>query len=235
MSSQGAITHDDYAKRYEVMLRISEALSACREPADVATTLANELEKLFRFDHLWIAVLKDNSQEIEYRVWGKGAVALPDLPFDELAGWEAMKSQSAVQIVDWEKEKRFSRFKEWAIRTGVGSTVSVPLTTAQRRLGVFRINRDSVSRYSEEDISLLRLIGRVVAFALDDGLNLRRARRQSDRLQLLLNLTSRITSNLELQQLLRAVAANRLSTFGCSRTSILPAAISCSSRLALRY
>src|SRR5207253_8889953 len=49
---------------------------------------------------------------------------------------------------------------------------------------------------------------RVVAFALDDGLNLRRAQHQNDQLQLLLNLTNRITSNLELRDLLRAVAAN---------------------------
>src|SRR5207245_6589995 len=46
------------------------------------------------------------------------------------------------------------------------------------------------------------------AFALDDGLNLRRAQHQNDQLQLLLNLTNRITSNLELRDLLRAVAAN---------------------------
>ena len=55
---------------------------------------------------------------------------------------------------------------------------------------------------------MLRLIGRVVAFALDDGLNLRRSQQQNDRLKLLLNLTSRITSNLEFRELLRDIAAN---------------------------
>jgi GAF domain-containing protein len=75
-------------------------------------------------------------------------------------------------------------------------------------LGVFGINRDTVNPFSEEEISFLGLIGRVVAFALDDGLNLRRAQLQNDQLQLLLNLTNRITSNLELRDLLRAIAAN---------------------------
>jgi formate hydrogenlyase transcriptional activator len=82
------------------------------------------------------------------------------------------------------------------------------LTTPHRRLGVFGINRDTVNPFSEEEISFLGLIGRVVAFALDDGLNLRRAQHQNDQLQLLLNLTNRITSNLELRDLLRAIAAN---------------------------
>jgi len=55
---------------------------------------------------------------------------------------------------------------------------------------------------------LLRLIGRVVAFALDDGLNLRRSQQHNERLKLLLNLTSRITSNLKFRELLREIAAN---------------------------
>src|SRR5882762_11642846 len=75
-------------------------------------------------------------------------------------------------------------------------------------MGVFGIISDTVNPFSEEEISFLGLIGRVVAFALDDGLNLRRAQQQNDQLQLLLNLTNRITSNLERRDLLRAVAAN---------------------------
>jgi formate hydrogenlyase transcriptional activator len=69
--------------------------------------------------------------------------------------------------------------------------------------------------YGAEDIEFLRLVARVVAFALDGGLNLRRAQAaqtrlqvQNDRLQLLLNLTNRITSNIEFHELLRAIAAN---------------------------
>ncbi len=50
-------------------------------------------------------------------------------------------------------------------------------------------------------------------------------RRQNDRLQLLLNLTNRITSNLELKEVLRAVAANVRETMCCDAAGIsLPAA-----------
>jgi transcriptional regulator with GAF, ATPase, and Fis domain len=47
-----------------------------------------------------------------------------------------------------------------------------------------------------------------VTFALDDGLNFKRGQHQNDQLQLLLDLTNRITSNLELRDLLRAIATN---------------------------
>ncbi len=194
--------------RYGAVLRISEAIAACREPEELATTLASEIDKFLHFDHLYFLVVKENSQEIEYLVWGKGPLPLPDLPMEELPWWEAVRSRDPQHTADWDTEKRYPRFNEWAKKMSLGSGVRVPLTTPHRQLGVFGINRDTVDPFSEEEMSFLGLIGRVVAFALDDGLNLRRAQHKNDRLQLLLNLTNRITSNLELRDLLRAIAAN---------------------------
>src|SRR4030088_2434586 len=195
--------------RYEAVVRISEAIAACREPEEMATTLASEIGKFLQFDHLYFFVFKENSKEIEYQVWGKGPISSwPDLPIEELPLWEAVRSRDPQHTPDWDREEPFPRFREYAKKIRLGSSIRVPLITPHRPLGVFGIIRDTVNPFSEEEISFLGLIGRVVAFALDDGLNLRRAQHQNDQLQLLLNLTNRITSNLELRDLLRAVAAN---------------------------
>ena len=205
------------AQRYEAVLRISEAVSACQRPEELANTLAEKLDQFVHFDHLYLVVLKENSREIEYGVWGKGPTPLPDLPIEELPTWETLDSQVALHIADWNAEQRFPRYKEWAIRTGIklGSGVLIPLTTPHRRLGTLAINSDTVRPCGTEDIAFVELIARVVAFAIDDGLNLRLAQsaqaelqHQNQRLQLLLNLTNRITSNLELRELLRAIAAS---------------------------
>jgi transcriptional regulator with GAF, ATPase, and Fis domain len=196
------------AQHYEAMLRISEAISACREPENLATTLANEIGTFLHFDHLYFIVLKENSTEIEHLVCGKGPIPFPDLSMEEWPMWEAVHSGKPQHTGNWDTEKRYPRFKEWARKMGLGSSVRIPLTTPHRRLGVFAINRDTVNPFTEEEISFLALIGRVVAFALDDGLNLKYAQQQNERLKLLLNLTSKITSSLELREVLRAVAAN---------------------------
>jgi formate hydrogenlyase transcriptional activator len=209
MATDPIIAPQSDCHRYEAVVRISEAIAACREPEELARTLVDEIGKFLQFDHLYFIVLKENSKEIEYQVWGKGPISSwPDLPIEELPIWEAIHSRDPQHTPDWDTEERFPRFREWAKQMGLGSGLRVPLTTPHRRLGVFGINRDTVNPFSEEEISFLGLIGRVVAFALDDGLNLRRAQHQNDQLQLLLNLTNRITSNLELRDLLRAVAAN---------------------------
>jgi formate hydrogenlyase transcriptional activator len=195
--------------RYEAIVRISEAIAACREPKELATTLADEIGKLLNFDHLYLVVVKENSQEIEYLVWGKGPLPFPDLPIEELLPlWDAVRSTDPQHTPNWDTEERYPSFKPWAKKMGLGSAVRIPLTTPNRHLGVFGLTRDIVNPFSDEEVCFLRLIGRVVAFALDDGLNLRSAQLQNERLKLLLNLTSRITSNLKPRDLLRAIAAN---------------------------
>jgi formate hydrogenlyase transcriptional activator len=207
--------------RYEAIVRISEAIAACREPEELARTLADEIDKFLQFDHLYFIVFKENSKEIEYQVWGKGPIPeWPDLPIEDLPLWEAVRSRDPLHTPDWDTEERFPRFKEWAKKMGLGSGVRIPLTTPHRRLGVFGINRDTVNPFREEEISLLHLIGRVVAFALDDGLNLRRSQQQNERLTLLLNLTSRITSNLKIRELLRDTAANIREVMHCDAVGV---------------
>jgi formate hydrogenlyase transcriptional activator len=193
--------------RYEAVVRISKAIAACREPQELASTLADEIGKVLQFDHLHIAVLKEDSREIEY-LWGKNGIAWPDLPMEELPTWHAVTSGDPQHTANWDTEERYPRYKQWAKEMGQGSGVRIPLTTPHRRLGVFTLVRDTVNPFGEEEISFLHLIGRVVAFALDDGLNLRRSQQHNERLKLLLNLTSRITSNLKFRELLREIAAN---------------------------
>jgi formate hydrogenlyase transcriptional activator len=214
--------------RYEAIVLISEAIAACREPKELATTLADEIGKLLNFDHLYFVALKENSQEVEYLAWGKGPLAFPDLPIENLLPlWDAVRSSDPQDTANWDTEERYPHFKPWAKKMGLGSGVRIPLTTPQRHLGVISLIRDIVDPFSDEELCFLRLIGRVVAFALDDGLNLRRAqsahaclRSQNERLQLLLGLTNRITSNLKLRELLRAIAANIREVMQCDAVAV---------------
>jgi GAF domain-containing protein len=97
--------------RYEAVVRISEAIAACREPEQLATTLADEIGKFLNFDHVYLVVLKENSKEIEYLLWGKSPIPLPDLPMEELPTWAAINSRDPQHTPDWDAEERFPRFK----------------------------------------------------------------------------------------------------------------------------
>ena len=76
MVTEPIIESQTDSNRYEAVVRISEAIAACREPEELATTLADEIGKFLHFDHLYFVVLKENSKEIEYLVWGKGPMPI---------------------------------------------------------------------------------------------------------------------------------------------------------------
>jgi transcriptional regulator with GAF, ATPase, and Fis domain len=125
-------------QRYDAVLRISEALSACTRPADLAKILAEELGQLLPFEHLNVVVLKENSHEIEYHGWGKAALPVADLPVDKLLTWHVLNSQEPLHITDWSADKRVPvQLKDVAKSSGIniGSVLLVPLTTPHRRLG----------------------------------------------------------------------------------------------------
>src|ERR1700730_11640894 len=125
------------AQRYEALFRISEALSACGEPEELARVLADQLRELISFDHLDVLVFKEDSNEIEWRGQGEGSIALPDIPVEETASWHVYHTQEPLHVADWNADATFPQLKRLLEKVGrkVGSVIRVPLTTAHRRLG----------------------------------------------------------------------------------------------------
>ncbi len=183
-------------RRYEAVLRLSEALSQCRESEDLTEILSDQLREFLQFLQFYIIVYKQNSTEVEWAVVGreKSLVAgYADVPIERRPSWRAYTTQEPFHIRDWKSDERIpARFKEGIAAQGldVGPLVFVPLTTPHRRLGALGMSGPPGTVYTSDDIAFLRLIGRVVAFAIDDNFNLRRAEaaraeleRQNEKLQ----------------------------------------------------
>src|SRR5258708_3238628 len=66
MSPEISIRVSEAGRRYEAVLRISEALSACREPEDLTRILSEQLHEFLDFFQFYIIVYKENSTELEW-------------------------------------------------------------------------------------------------------------------------------------------------------------------------
>jgi formate hydrogenlyase transcriptional activator len=183
-------------RRYEAVLRLSEALSQCREPEDLTTILSDQLHEFLEFLQFYIIVYKAHSTEVEWAVVGREkslVAAYANVPVQQRPSWQAYTTQEPFHIRDWNTDERVpARLKEGIAAQGldVGPLVFVPLTTPHRRLGALGMSGPPGTEYSSEDIGFLGVIGRVVAFAIDDNLNLRLAeaaraelQRQNEKLQ----------------------------------------------------
>jgi PAS domain S-box-containing protein len=196
MSPEISIRASDKGQRYEALLRISEALSVCREPEDLTRILSEQLGEFLDFFQFYIIVYKENSIQVEWAVVGseKSLIsAYADVPVQERPSWRAYATQEPFHIADWDSDERVpARLKQGiaAQDLHIGPLVFVPLTTPHRRLGAVGMSGPFGTAYNSEDIGFLRLIGRVVAFAIDHNFNLRQVeaaqrelQRQNERLQ----------------------------------------------------
>src|SRR5258708_5752864 len=224
MNSGPQLAQATDAQRLGTLFRIFEALCACGEPNDLARVLADQLRDLISFDHLDALIFKENSNEIEWQGWGTEAIALPDLPVEETSNWHVFRTQEPLHVADWNADGNFPQLKRLLENGGhkIGSVIRVPLTTAHRRLGTLGIASRDRNAYRPEDVCFLQLLARGVALAIDDVLNLRKSRavrlkleRQNTRLKLLLDMTNRITSNLDFTDLLRTVSGSVRQVMEC--------------------
>jgi PAS domain S-box-containing protein len=196
MSVQASIPQRTDSRRYEAVLRLSEALSLCQEPEDLTKVLSEQLREFLVFLHFYIVVYKENSTEVEWAVVGREkslVSAYAEVPVEQRPSWQAYTKQEPIYIRDWNTDEGVPiHFKQGIAAQGldVGPLVFVPLTTPQRRLGALGMSGHPGISYTSNDISFLQLIGRVVAFAIDDNFNLKRAeaanaelQRQNERLQ----------------------------------------------------
>jgi PAS domain S-box-containing protein len=196
MAGNAYILSRSEGRHYEAVLRLSEALSVCPEPEDLTKILSEQLREFLAFLQFYIIVYKEDSTEVEWAVVGREkslVAAYADVPVEQRPSWQAYTTQEPFYIRDWSTDERVpARLKQGIAAQGldVGPLVFVPLTTPHRRLGALGMSGAPGTVYSGEDITFLRLIGRVVAFAIDDNFNLKRAedaqrelQRQNERLQ----------------------------------------------------
>jgi formate hydrogenlyase transcriptional activator len=102
------------------------------------------------------------------------------------------------------------------------------MTTARRRLGVFGVGRVYPNAYSGEEARFLSLVADHVALAIDGALSfeaLRRAQSEletkNDRLNLVLDLTRSLVSNLDLRDLLRDLSAGLRRVMKCDAVGVI--------------
>ena len=74
--------------------------------------------------------------------------------------------------------------------------------------------------YLEDEVRFLSLVAGHIALAMDDTINFRASQRAQERLELLLDLTNRVVSNLNLRELLREISASIRRVMQCEGVGV---------------
>jgi formate hydrogenlyase transcriptional activator len=211
---------------------VSRIIASRRNLSELFHDLAEWLHRLLDFSYLGV-MLYDPAQHVMRLHNLEGSPHGPLRPGAEFAvedipsGW-VWQHQQPLVISDLERETRFPRATQALREYGLGSFCSLPLSTAHRRLGTLTMGRPERGAYSPPEVAFAQLVAAQVAVAVDNALHSQEAQalqqqlaRERDRLQLLLEVTNSVISNLELRDVLRSVSATLRRVMHCDVAGVL--------------
>src|SRR6266403_4188230 len=203
--------------RFETFVRLSQAIAALGDPKELFGVLVNELHRVVQFDFIGVSLRYKNSDTFQnyfIDMTSRSELAPEEklTPEETLTLWVYERQEPLLRSTN-EMEPRYGRLQAMLKRLHICSICALPLTTAHRKLGAITFGSKQVDTYSPSEGRFVSQVAGYIALAFDDALNLAELRQTSeelqsknDRLQLLLDVTNQVVSNLELRDLLRAIS-----------------------------
>jgi len=212
-----SVTAPPLALRYETLVRVSQAIGAHGDPKELFGLLVTELHRVVQFDFIGVSLRdKDTGTFQNYFIdMASRSELVPQetLTPEETLTQRVYERQEPLLRSTNEMEPCYGRLQAMLKRLSIRSICALPLTTAHRKLGAITFGSKQVDTFSRSEVRFVSQVAGYVALAFDDALNfaaLRRAseelRSKNDQLQLLLDVTNQVVSNLELRDLLRAIS-----------------------------
>jgi formate hydrogenlyase transcriptional activator len=207
---------DELAPRFKALIRLAEAIRSHPDEKDLFGTLVNELREVVEFDVLcqfdgtanWVTWYFDETYKDELE-----ARRLEAIPKEETAAWWVYQNQEPVLVRVADRETRFSQMADRLAKLGLNSAYVLPLSTAHRKLGSLAFTSRLEHAYSLDEQRFLSLVADQIAVAIDDA-------RAQKRLKLLLDLTNRVVSKLQLPELLQEISASIRQVMQCESVGV---------------
>jgi len=201
-----------------VSLDLAELTSAHLDVRGFFRDLAERLKVYVPFDFIKIVLYDPATNRMRVEV-AEGPIAdrvtRGDLPLTSASGWTWQRQEPLVipDVEDFD-DSLLPQLKPALRRCGVRSQVHLPLTTARQRLGVLVFGSERIGTYRLEDLDQLRQVAAQVATAVDQAISYESLRSHQDRLQqerdrfrLLLDVSTAVSSKLDLTALLQEIFA----------------------------
>jgi formate hydrogenlyase transcriptional activator len=211
---------DHSRRQLEALLDVSEIIAQHRDLTTLFHELAVRLRSVVESDFLTL-VLHDPVKNVmrlhvlETRLEHESS-KVPGMEHPvqgSPSGW-VWKTQQPFIVEDVLNETRFKEFLVRLSEEGVRSFASLPLTTAQRRLGSMGFGRLRPAAISGSDIQFMQRVAAQVAVAVDNALNFESSQayqkqlaEQRDRLQVLLDINNVLVTSRELSDLFRGIVS----------------------------
>jgi formate hydrogenlyase transcriptional activator len=199
-------------ERLALLLNLTSRITSNLDLRELLRTTSANIRDVVQADAAGVAFFDEGSNKS--RIY---AVDFPDAKgfvTEELvvtpghAFKRAWGSCKAVIVNTNDREELGPEIYDFVIAEGLDTHCLIPLVSHSRPVGLLILARKGQNLFTSEDVDFLTRASGQIAIAIENALAFQEVSGLGDRLQLLLNLTTRITSSLDLREVLRAIASN---------------------------
>lgn len=206
-------------RQLEALLEVTEAIAQQRDLKALFHELSERLHAVLQFDFLALVLHNPANNTMRLHILetheplekeSSGEFPVESSP----SGWVWQNQQPFVSS-DTSKDTRYPDFMQMLRAEGVSSYATVPLTTAQHRLGAIGFGRYVAEGISHTEIEFMKRVAAQVAVAVDNALNFEAAQayqkqlaRERDRLQVLLEINNLLVSTRDVTELFRGIVSS---------------------------
>jgi formate hydrogenlyase transcriptional activator len=219
------------ASRFESLVRVSNTIGMHRDPEKLFGALVKELHRVVRFDYIGVTIRDEKSNTFhKHSVDAETEAAIPpdpDLAIEESDAWRVYQSQKPLITSLEAHDAELSKFQEALKKRQIRCVCTLPLTTAHSKVGTLAFASKAPDIYTAEEVCFLSVVADQIALAFDNAVHFdaaqasqRQLLKKKERLELLLELTNHVVSNLEFRDLLRAVVTSTRRVMGCDGVGI---------------
>jgi formate hydrogenlyase transcriptional activator len=134
----------------------------------------------------------------------------------------AIYRKEPVYVTDILTDPIWEHYRSRMLPYGIRSVWSRPLFTSEgKALGTFSMNYREPRRPSANELQLIENASHITGIAIERHMNEQALQRERDRLRLLLEITSSVTSRLDLRQMVEALSTNLFSVMQCDVSALL--------------
>ncbi|HXF41495.1 MAG TPA: sigma 54-interacting transcriptional regulator [Blastocatellia bacterium] len=209
-----------------LLLDVGKSIGSQLELRELIGVIADCLREVIHCDAFWMSLV--DSEAGELRVFALDSKFNKNAEADEgrvfpLEGTMAEKVINSLQpllVTRADLEESGSPVVQSIAAQGIHSSCLAPLIARGRAIGVISMASVRESAFTQADAELLMLIAGQIAIAVENALNFERARkaeqqgrRESERVQLLLDINNAVASHLDLYALMQAILLSMRRVF----------------------
>lgn len=158
---------EDHTMHYDTIIKVTNAISQCKDPEEVALVTAESVKTAFRAKGCSVFLVNRETGELGLVAsHGVSREYLEKGPIHFMQSIKEAKDAVPIAIYDVMDDPRIEYPKE-AQKEGIASLLGVPIISHDKIIGALRLYTEKPWEFSYNDVTVVQAIAQICGMAMD--------------------------------------------------------------------